>query len=85
MSPHAHSDPTLEWLHGLPRLSQDRQAADRTRRHCHAAMTRLAARRARRSQREWQVALFSDGVLVLSMGLYLLAVVVEAVRVVGAL
>ena len=85
MSSHEQHDPILELLMGLPQLSPDPEAAARVRRRCHAAMARRAAFQARSNQsglRPWRL---SEAALMLSMGLYLVAAVVEAVRVTGSL
>ena len=85
MSSHEQHDPTLEPLMGLPQVSPDPETVARVRRRCHAAMARRAALQARSSRsglRPWRL---SEAVLMLSMGLYLVAAVAEAVRVAGSL
>ena len=85
MSSHEQHDPTLELLMGLPQLSPDPEAAARVRLRCHAAMARRAASQARSSRSGLTPWRLSEAVLMLSMGLYLVAAVAEAVRVAGSL
>ena len=81
MSSHEQHDPILELLMGLPQLSPDPEAAARVRRRCHAAMARRTALRPS-GLRPWRL---SEAVLMLSVGVYLVAAVAEAVRVAGSL
>jgi len=85
MSSHEQRDPTFELLRRLPQVSPDAVAAARVRRRCHAAMARRAALQARGSRSALRPGRLSETVLILSMGLYLVAVVAEAVRVAGSL
>jgi hypothetical protein len=84
--PFEECDPTLELLLRLPRVSPDPEAATRARRRCHAAMARRAAFQARRGSRfRRRPGRLSEAVLMLSIGLYLVASVAEAVRVASSL
>ena len=77
-------DPILEQLFRLPRPAEDPDRSADVRRRCHAVMAGRAALQASHSRPGPRRRLLSAA-LVLAMGLYLLAAVVEAVRVVGAL
>jgi hypothetical protein len=83
--PFEQSDPTLELLLRLPRVSPDPEAAARTQRRCHAAMVGRAAFQARGSRFGRRPGRLSEAVLMLSIGLYLVASVAEAMRVASSL
>ena len=85
MSSHEPFDPTTDLLRGLPQVSPESEATARVRRRCHAAMARRAARDARDNRsRRWRGQL-SEAVWIVPLGLYLLASVIETVRVVISL
>jgi hypothetical protein len=81
MSSHEQHDQTFKLLLRLPQLSPDPEAAARVRRRCHAAMARRAALRAGGSRSGLRPGRLSEAVLMLSMGLYLVTAIAEAVRV----
>jgi hypothetical protein len=84
MSFHEQFDPTIDLLRGLPQVAPQSEATARVRRSCHAAMARRAPRQARDSRsRRWRG--LSEAVWILPLGLYLLASVIETVRVVISL
>ena len=85
MSFHEQRDPTLDLLLRLPPVSPDPEATARVRRRCHAAMARRAALQARSGRSGLRRRRLFEAVLMLSMGLYLVASIAEAVRVVGSL
>jgi hypothetical protein len=82
MSLHEH-DPILEQLFRLPRPAEDPDSSADVRRRCHALMAGRVAVKARGGRSARRRRLLSAA-LVLAVGLYLAAAVVEAVRVVGS-
>ena len=85
MSSHEPSDPTLEWLPRLSPLSPDPEATARVRRRCHAAMARRTALDARQERSGFRPGRAIESILMLTIGLYLVAAIAEAVQVAGSL
>ena len=85
MSSHEQFDPTIDLLRRLPHTSPEADATARVRRRCHAAMARRTARRARANRPDrwrWQL---SEAAWIVPLGLYLLASVIETMRVASSL
>jgi hypothetical protein len=84
MTSDENEDPIMSMLVQLPpparRMARDHQVRAR----CHAAMARRAGQRAHAEQRRTTLARATDAVLAVSMSLYVVAALVEAVRLAGA-
>lgn len=85
MSSHEPFDPTIDLLRRLAHVSPEADATARVRRRCHAAMARRTARRARANRPDRWRGQLSDAVWIVPLGLYLLASVVETLKVASSL
>ena len=85
MSFHEQFDPTIDLLRRLPQPSPDTGATARVRRRCHAALARRTAHRTRANRlNQWRRQV-SEAVWMVPLGLYLLASIIETVRVASSL
>jgi len=85
MSFHEQFDPTIDLLRRLPQPPPETNATARVRRRCHAAMARRTAHRARANRPDpWRFHL-SEAVWIVPLSLYLLAAVIETMRVASSL
>jgi len=85
MSFHEQFDPAIDLLRRLPQPSPEAEATARVRRRCHAALARRTARRVRANRPDRWRGQLSDAVWIVTLGLYLLASVVETLKVAGSL
>jgi len=75
----------IDLLRRLPHPSPEPDATARARRICHAAMARRTERRARANRPNPWRAQLSDAAWIVPLGLYLLASVIETLKVAGSL
>jgi hypothetical protein len=85
MSFHEQFDPTIDLLRRLPQPSPEADATARVRRRCHAALARRTAHRTRAYQPNRWRGQVSEAVWIVPLGLYLLASIIETVRVASSL
>ena len=78
-------DPTRELLRRLSPMPQPTEAAARVRSRCHAALVGRAASQVRYDRTSTRRRQLIHAVLVLSMAVYLVTALGEALRVVGSL
>lgn len=85
MSFHEQFDPTIDLLRRLPQPPPETDATARLRRRCHAAMARRTAHHACANQPDRWRGQVSAVVWIVPLGLYLLASIIETMRVASAL
>jgi hypothetical protein len=85
MSFHEQFDPTIDLLRRLPQPPPETDATARVRRRCHAAMARRTAHRARANRPDRWRGQVSDAAWIVPLGLYLLATIIETMKVATSL